>query len=132
MHQGEKTKEKTKWRVVIAERREARKNKTFQNPGPRFCVPVGTRSCGTISCFQILLVSRGEREREKSKTKKAMEEKFLSSTTGIYVLRQTFKVSDPILTGRAQQKRKQTAMEEKNCAGEAKTAIPNCRIQPGL
>jgi hypothetical protein len=61
-----------------------------------------------------------------------MEENFRSLTTGIYVLRQIFKVSDPILTGRARQKSKQTAMEEKNCAGKAKTAIPNCRIQPGL
>jgi hypothetical protein len=61
-----------------------------------------------------------------------MEEKLRSPTTGIYFLRQIFKVSDPTFTGRARQKSKQTAMDEKNCAGKAKTAIPNCRIQPGL
>jgi hypothetical protein len=61
-----------------------------------------------------------------------MEEKFRSPTTGIYVLRQIFKVSDPILTGRARQKSKQTAMEDKNCAGESKNCDPQLHDSAGF
>jgi hypothetical protein len=61
-----------------------------------------------------------------------MEENFRSPTTGIYVLRQNFKVSDPILTGRARQKSKQTAMEEKKLRWESKNCDPQLQDSAGF